>query len=354
MTASLGLPGSVPSSVRVLVVRPEGVHSAIEQERLKGASLEHVTVDALPGRHTARWSSTNPSVDAMLTIDHDLSSDDMACAHFTGPDRVLLATQLVSVLNFVPVEVMHLIARGPADASVRRHALGLLAQFYVAADGESHWDGDIDDTVEGALHDVDSGVRLEALTVVLQGNPAAAVDHLRHEALRVHDVDDRALLTSFLPLAQRASIEFPVLETTPPGSLWLRRDRLAVPVFSVGPMSNVVNRLAGVADLVGEPDDSRFTEFRACGGLTADVVFFYEPSSRIGCSYFSGPDGVALAAGIAWAVQYFPIHLAVFSAAAGRVAAVTELGIRALQLTVSPPFDRRSVADGEPGGGDGQ
>ncbi len=46
-----------------------------------------------------------------------------------------------------------------------------------------------------------------------------------------------------------------MLETTPPGNLWLRTERLAVPVFSVGPMSNVVGRLAGVADVIDHSDD---------------------------------------------------------------------------------------------------
>ncbi len=237
---------------------------------------------------------------------------------------------------------------------MRRHALGLLAQFYVAADGESHWDGDVEHTVEVALDDTDSEVRVEALKVVLQGNPAAAIDPLRREALRVHEAVDRTLLTSFIPLAKRGAIEFPMLETTPPGNLWLRTERLAVPVFSVGPMSNVVGRLAGVADVIDHSDDSRSTRFHACGGLAADVTFFYDGSSRVGCSYFTGRDAVALAAGIAWAVQYFPIHLAVFTAAAGREAAVTELGTRALELIVTPSFGGSAVADDDRESGAGR
>ncbi len=155
LTTSLGLPGTVPSWFASSSSAPTASIRRSSSNVWRVHSWSSVTVAAAPGRHTAWWTSINPAVDAMVTIDHDLSNDDMACAHFTGPDRVLLATQLVSVLNLVPVELMHLIARGPWDAPVRRHALGLLAQFYVAADGESHWDGDVEHTVEVALDDAD-------------------------------------------------------------------------------------------------------------------------------------------------------------------------------------------------------
>jgi hypothetical protein len=337
-------PQTIAASVRLAIVRGDGVHSELEQGRMRTAALELADVQSSETQHTASWRSANPGVVAEVVIDHDLSNDDMACAYFTGPDRVILATQLVSILNYMPVELLHLVARSDAPAAQRRNALSVLAQVYVAADGEWHWDHDIETTVAAARADPAAGVRREALSTEIQGNPAAAAAHLREESAGIVDAGEREHLVALGALAGRAAAEFAGAPPIPAGSLHLGGAHLAVPIFRVGATANVIQRLTGIAEVVSartvEAADGggEVTELRATG-LDATLTYVTSKQSPVGCAYFSGDDRVTLAAGIAWALQYFPIHLAKLTASFGQLSEVRALGLLALAFASSKRMD---------------
>jgi hypothetical protein len=322
----------------------DGIHSDVEQQRMRSAGLQVVDVEESASRPMASWQSVNQAVNAGVVIDHDLSNDDMACAYFTGPDRVILATQLVSIVNYLPTELLHMLARGTSPAAQRRGALSVLAQIYVATSDEWRWDQDIEATVTRCRTDADADVRWEALGTEIQGNPAAAANHLRDERDRVSAPHERVRLTKLLDLAERAATEFPTATSITSGSMHLAGEHLAVPIYRVGPTANVIRRLNGVAEVVSERavetagGTGEVTELRAIG-IDAGLTYVTVSDSPVGGAYFFGRDRIRLACGIAWAVQYFPIHLAKLAAAFGQLSEVRTLALSALAFASSQRMD---------------
>jgi hypothetical protein len=332
----------VPPTLRVAIVRPDGVDSHEERTRLLAAALERTEEDTNEMRHSVTWKSSNSSVDAALTIKHDLSTNDFACAQFTGPDRVILAVQLISLLNYMPIELMHRTARTSNDIAIRCGALNLLTQFYCLSDLVSHWDTNIQETVDFCSDDTDPGVRMQALVAEIQGNPQAALARIEGQLQQEQSHDYRTTLLGLATLTERLATTAPQVPDVPQGHLQLHSDNLSIPVFRIGPIQNVVTRLAGVVepkqkDLVSAGESAgldrsdQWTHLEAVN-LRAELGYYVDDVSKVGCAYFSGPDQFALAAGIAWAVRYIPSDLAELAIEVQGASDVAALASRALQL----------------------
>jgi hypothetical protein len=327
-----------PAAIRVVVNRPSA-DTPGEEARLEAAGLTIVDAESGPSR---RWATWRPATgDALVTIDHELANEDLACAYFTGECRLDLAVQIGSSLNYVPVEVMHLSARSSPVAEERRAALHALGQFYSTEDDASCWDGDISETLALAEHDHDPDVRLEALMAEMKARPAAAVDHLRAELGAETDKSRRERLDALVSIAERAAERAPAAVSYRPGSCHLPDGPLAIPFFIDGSADDFARRFDGIAEVVARrsiADESEMIELRTVE-LDATITYAASRAAPVGCLYFAGEDRVVAATGTAPAISYFPMHLAKLAAQFASSAEVCSLGLLALAFASSKRMD---------------
>ncbi len=165
------------AAIRVVVSRPDGAHTVGEQTRLKAAGLVIVDVQSTPGaasRHLAPdgWRRVS------LTIDHNLSNDDLACAYIHGrpAPRSGGAARELSELHA---------CRGAASRA-RTSAVAENAErptcprpVLCHRGRASYWDADISETLAVARRDDDPEVRLDGLIAEMTADPAKAVGHLQ-------------------------------------------------------------------------------------------------------------------------------------------------------------------------------
>ncbi len=329
------------ASVRVAILRPNGPHSESEQHLFEAAQLKLERIYEDTESHLVEWRSIDPDFDASLVISQDQAVGDLACAYFTGPERVGLATRLVPVISYLPIELMHLSARASSVSAERRGALVVLGQFYMAEDGNSYWDTDIEETVRVARSDADPMVRVDAAFAEVKGNPAAASRHIA-EALR-KEADPVALerLQIALSLAEKAGEGPRPVQQTYPGALHLTSEHLALPVYSVESVDGVVRRFAGNTQVVARRsitiDTKVVAELVELKAHQLDATMRYATSveSKIGCAYFSGTERVVAAWGASHGLKYLPVHLAKEAAVLGRYDELRTMGILALAFASS-------------------
>lgn len=329
-----------PRSARVALLRPRGRAADSEHRLLQAAHLTPVRLQDTEYGNTAEWASVDPDIDATLTIEQMSSNEDLACASFTGADRVALATRLVPVLSYMPIELMHLSARASPVSEERQAALSTLGQFYATDEGVAHWDTDIQRTIEIAWEDPAAEVRLEAAIAELRGNPVSARAHIE-QALRAEpNAAIQVALSGLCRIAELESGGSAGIAQTRPGTLRFAEDRLALPIYRVGTTEDVVRHFSDSADVTtrrhvsGAETIATVVELTA-HELDATITYVTTDSWEVGCTYFSGSERVVVAIGTAHVLKYFPINLAKTALSDGRYSELRTMALRALTFAAS-------------------
>lgn len=301
----------------------------------------------LLGRQEARtvelfeWRSVEARFDASLTLVRDYEVDDLACAFFSGPDRVGLAMHLVRYLRYIPTSLLHLAVREDADSDVRAAALQVLTQVYLAEAGVSYWDAAAEETARRVLEGPESGgeLRRRALLFEVMGHPSLALQHIQELLAKEDEVGERQRLEVLRTTAEARAAEpapVPVGPRATPGP----ELRLALPMVLNDSFEAVLARFDSVCTRVGRTElrlgagvGGRVVEL-AANGFDARMMWAVSEGSSVGCAYFVGPDALIFAHGASRALCYLPSELArevlrTHQPAESRVLALHALGFSA-------------------------
>ncbi len=272
-------------------------------------------------------------IEAVASVAHYEDVANLACAYFSGADRLQLALRAAEHVHAVPVEILHVLARSAADPETRYNALKVVGQAHADPVPGTGWNGEIELTLSTAMCDEEPAIRLEAALVSVRVAPERALPLLRELDARERLTEIRVELAALMRDLGNVTAEAPVISESQ------RAPRLAFPL-RIAPGDVGLREALAASGTKSDLGDLESYEERAAPPLEARQRVLLDAARGAACAFFEGSDAALLALAAAERMHFILPELTLASVRAGgptepRIASIWTLAMAASQRVLA-------------------
>jgi len=276
-----------------------------------------------------------PGSAVVITLMQYDDAGDFGCLFFTGLQGVDVAMDLAPGFHYVPVDVVHRLARGGATPKRRKTYLRLLGQAYLKAGTGGSLDPRIAGTLLAAAREEAPSLRIAAALAAMLVDPRYARELVALELANEADPEVRAALE------QVASELGPGPTVTPPSAVEPEVPAEPSTAFVLeGSLASVMAIFASGLEIAAPTKSGELTivTAKATKVWDARMIAVADEAERVGAVHFRGRDAAALALTASGAFHYLPGELVARAIHESASPAHRAAAQRATALLTSPPL----------------